>query len=633
MNTVPTEAGPVISARFNFAFSANGQHGVSVRATGEELSLEYWDLACQEAVCQVVRDVSVDRGTQASPLDDGRILLLRRSGGLSSARHEVAVLSPPWESPSVQSLWELSAPFGGYLVPAPSPVEPGFVVARDGREQSTIWRLCGSLPVAMPVVEVPGSLSGGLWLDPENSVLGVNQTCVGESTNGLAIDLLAKSWRRIWSMSAISTDRLVLYSPRAKLFVVSTGFSGRERLGLGRLGEGTVRFPANLHRPGYERQALALDASGERLLIHEAQGAVSRLFIYTPDDDCLRPLHTPPSTVSPSASWTGELIRLRVSSPCDPPTLATVRVGTEPRWSWSPASQPAHQSAWAPAALSELRGPTGSIEAIAYGGSDWLYRPHLVVALHGGPLSSWRFGFDPLFQSLAAAGIAVVAPNYRGSTGYGDEHLRAIIGNWGGPDLDDVLYIGQWLKEHRKCHKLPKPILLGVSYGAFLGLLAAGTDPQLWSACVALAPFLSGPGLHREAGVPVRDRVGRLGGLRPIESVGRCRDVLDICGSLPSRMLLIHGVNDETIPVAQSRTLRQRLLRLGRIEGVDFEYHEVDSDHAGVAVAELSALRQRVVRFCLRSTEPSLQPTMLTANRGPNQSSPAWLVQDTRGRR
>lgn len=219
-----------------------------------------------------------------------------------------------------------------------------------------------------------------------------------------------------------------------------------------------------------------------------------------------------------------------------------------------------------------------------------------MVALHGGPLSSWHFRYEPLFHRLSTEGVAVLAPNYRGSTGYGLEHLRAVIGNWGGPDLDDVLDLGRSLTEERAFQQLPRPVVLGVSYGAFLALLAACHAPRQWSACVVLAPFLSGPRFYDSAHVAVRRRIEQLGGLRHIKDSMGPRDVLHACATLSAPLLLIHGVEDKTIPVTQSRMLRQRLLELGRTEGTDFEYIEVDIDHDGLIQQQV--LNQRVARFC-----------------------------------
>jgi dipeptidyl aminopeptidase/acylaminoacyl peptidase len=85
---------------------------------------------------------------------------------------------------------------------------------------------------------------------------------------------------------------------------------------------------------------------------------------------------------------------------------------------------------------------TARIEAIKWKGQDGvtveglLYYPidyqqgqryPLIVATHGGPASSDRFGFATEYQVYAAKGYAVLRPNYRGSTGYGDAFLRDMV--------------------------------------------------------------------------------------------------------------------------------------------------------------------------------------------------------------
>ncbi len=608
MTTISPHA--AVTDRFGFAFSRNGNRGVSLATgNGDDVALERWDLTDGEAVCRTLPDVTVDRGTDALPLDDGRIICLHSGGRRGGSRqHEITLLQPDGDHCHLRRLGEIPAPpnghlLGGHLVASPSSAALGFVVTVDDPTHSTIWRVQDSPPRVEPVVRVPGSISGGVWLDGDldagKAVLAVNQTGDGHGCSGIAIDLAQGSWRRVWSNSDASVDRIMFCSLRSNLLIVTTDISGEERLGLGFLGEGTVRFPDALHRPGYVRKVLAIDDRGRRLLVHEARGALSRLFIYTPADDRLEPLACPPGVVSSPVSWNGDLIKVRFSAPCVSPTVATVRLATEPRWSSSRDCEVECRPVRARAELIELPGPAGPIETIVYGGPDWRRCRHLVVALHGGPLSGWRFEFDPLFQCLAAAGVAVVAPNYRGSTGYGDEHLRAVIGDWGGADLDDVLHLGRSLAAQRRHLQLPRPGVMGASYGAFLALLAACHEPQSWSACVAAAPFLSGAGLHENAPIAVRERIDRLGGLPPIDDAAGSRDVLQVCASLSAPLLLMHGCRDETIPVEQSRMLRRHLLALGKAEGVDFEYLETDSHHVEVAAAQRNALRQRVTRFCV----------------------------------
>src|SRR5690606_27631144 len=115
-------------------------------------------------------------------------------------------------------------------------------------------------------------------------------------------------------------------------------------------------------------------------------------------------------------------------------------------------------------------GPAGPVEAVLY--HDWRTAPRVVVALHGGPNSSWRLDHDPVLAQLAADGTAVVAVNPRGSRGYRGAH-EALRDGWGGADLADVHAVGTAVAKERG-----GPVaLFGVSYGAFLALLALGTRP------------------------------------------------------------------------------------------------------------------------------------------------------------
>jgi pimeloyl-ACP methyl ester carboxylesterase len=604
--TVLPRAEEVHSLRVNVAFSANGQWGACLRATDEDLVLEHWALVSEEVDFRTIPFVTVDWRSRPLPLDDGRILLLRSEGSSTSGRQTLILLLPSKQRILRQRLADIPA-LGAHLIASPHSGELGFVVTTDNPEHSTIWQISDQLPHIEPILRIPGSLSGGVWLDSNEGILAINQSCGGHRSSGIVVDLPRRSWRRIWSVSDTSIERIVLASPHSKLLVVTTNSAGEERLGLARLGDSTVRFPDTLYRAGYARQALALDELGEQLLIHEAMGAVSRLLVYRPVDDSLTPIAGLPGTISAPASWVGDLIRFRFSAPYQPPTLTTVQLGrgwrdtrvpqTRPRWCVSQPDQCGNRPARAQAELVELPGPAGPIEAIIYGGPDWRHCPHLVVALHGGPLSAWRFEFDPFFQCLAQAGVAVVAPNYRGSTGYGDAHLRAVVNHWGGPDLEDVLHLGRSLERQRRS-RLRKPVVLGSSYGGFLALLAASNGPQLWSSCVALAPFLSGPSLYDCANIAVRNRIEKLGGLKQLDAIGP-QDVLRVCDSISVPLLLIHGIKDETIPVEQSRLLRKRLFELGKTERVDFEYLEAGSDHHEVVTAWPKDLRQRIVNFCL----------------------------------
>lgn len=568
-----TTAVTTVDTRVSFSFSASGSRASSIAITAGEPVLELWDGPSGRP--RPVPDCAVTPDTGMLPCDDGTVLLWRRHG--TSRRHEVARLTEH----GVES-WGWVPAYGGYLLAAPTEDwAPGLAVVATGARQSTLWRLSADAPHVEPLLDLPGVLSGGAWIDPAVGVLALNQTLPGDRPHGIVVDLRDGSWRRIWSVSDRSTDRIVLCAPETRLMVVSSNVTGESRIGWGVLGERAVHFPESLHRSGFPMHALAVDGSGTRVLLHRTEGAVSRLYCHEPFDDRLTPLAAPRGTVRAPARWVGAKVRVPLSTPDGPATVHTLVPGVSSTSATDRAS----------ADLVRVAGAAGAIEAVRYGGARWRHSAHLVIALHGGPLAASRFEYDPLLHRLATAGVAVLAPNYRGSTGYGEPHLRAALGRWGGPDLSDVLAIGTALAAERRRHGLPPPVLLGASYGGYLALLAASTEPEAWSGCVALAPFLSAEGLWAAAGDAVRDRLGEVG-LRDSP------DVLDRCAALTAPLLLVHGDRDERIPVEQSRTLHRAL----RAREFAVEYRELRTDHGGVVDHPEPMLLDRIEDFCLTRT-------------------------------
>ncbi len=416
-----------------------------------------------------------------------------------------------------------------------------------------------------------------------------------------------------------------------------------------------LHFPECLHVPGMFLRPIALAPSPEattdpetlRVALQIDHGAASALAVWGPTAGRLDPLPVPPGRLGAVGHWTTAGLRMPYSAPDHPAALATLDVdtllGLGPVGTPSPMTlplqlapigyglsgpsstgegggggNPVRFSRTSPpgwrldasdkrqAQSLELSGPAGPIEAVVYGGEAWLSARHLVLALHGGPADAWRLEFDPALQRMAAEGLAVLAPNQRGSTGYGVAHAMAIRGAWGGPDLADILHILEGLSGQRAALGLEPPSLFGVSYGAFLALLAAAhaTGDQI-SRCAVVAPFLSGARLLAEAAAPVRALTTRLGGAQPIEDARGPRDVLQLAHRLTAPLLVVHGDRDEVVPVSQSRSLRHELLRLGRTEGADFRYVEAAGAGHEVLAEEGAAVLHEVLTAFLRTGRPT----------------------------
>jgi dipeptidyl aminopeptidase/acylaminoacyl peptidase len=105
-----------------------------------------------------------------------------------------------------------------------------------------------------------------------------------------------------------------------------------------------------------------------------------------------------------------------------------------------------------------------------------------IVHPHGGPSSLYAAEWDPLAQYLVAKGYTFLAPNYRGSTGFGLEFEHANYGDWGGGDLQDCLAGARFLSGQPGLDAA-RLAILGGSYGGYMTACALTLDPDYLFAC------------------------------------------------------------------------------------------------------------------------------------------------------
>ncbi|HUI01819.1 MAG TPA: S9 family peptidase [Nitrososphaerales archaeon] len=188
----------------------------------------------------------------------------------------------------------------------------------------------------------------------------------------------------------------------------------------------------------------------------------------------------------------------------------------------------------------------------------------MIVSLHGGPESQFRPGFSSLFQFFLSMGFAVLATNFRGSTGYGKRYTH----------LDDVRGRMDTVKdaEFALRHVLNRyPIdrrrvaAWGGSYGGFMVLACLYSNPGLWAAGVDIVgisnfvTFLRNTGPWRrklriaEYGDPDKDRDF-------LESISPTNNATKIT----SPLFIIHGTNDPRVPVGEAEQIAATLRGMGR---------------------------------------------------------------------
>src|SRR6185312_7286448 len=113
----------------------------------------------------------------------------------------------------------------------------------------------------------------------------------------------------------------------------------------------------------------------------------------------------------------------------------------------------------------------------------------LVLFLHGGPESRDDYVFDWFAQFLASRGYAVLQPQFRGSTGFGDAWRKAGYRQWGLRMQDDVTDGVKALVEQGVADA-KRVCIVGASYGGYAALAGAAFTPNLYKCVVSM----SGPG-------------------------------------------------------------------------------------------------------------------------------------------
>jgi dipeptidyl aminopeptidase/acylaminoacyl peptidase len=111
--------------------------------------------------------------------------------------------------------------------------------------------------------------------------------------------------------------------------------------------------------------------------------------------------------------------------------------------------------------------------------------------VHGGVHGDFDEIYVPHIRSLVAQGYVIVAPEYRGSTGYGRRHYNAI--DYGGKEVEDVIAGRDFIAGYASWADTSRTGILGWSHGGFIALHAIFRRPELFRVAVAHVPVADLP--------------------------------------------------------------------------------------------------------------------------------------------
>ncbi len=220
--------------------------------------------------------------------------------------------------------------------------------------------------------------------------------------------------------------------------------------------------------------------------------------------------------------------------------------------------------------------------------------PPLVVMVHGGP--DWQSfdDFHPMRQALSEAGFAVLAPNFRGSTGFGRKFQDANRKDWGGGDRKDLIAGVAHLARNNEID--PKRVgITGGSFGGYMTLYALARNEGHWAAGVAAYGMPDLALDYELAKSRFQDWYEvQMGNPQKDAALFKERSAITYINDLKAPLLVFQGANDTNVLEAQARLVHDRLKALGRAPGLVIY---PDEGHGFTRRKNLTDYYERTVEF------------------------------------
>ena len=220
--------------------------------------------------------------------------------------------------------------------------------------------------------------------------------------------------------------------------------------------------------------------------------------------------------------------------------------------------------------------------------------PALVLP-HGGPTGQSQDYWSPRIAAFVSRGYICIAPNVRGSTGYGIEFQKANYKDLGGGDLQDEVYAAKFLEATGYVN--PKKIgITGGSYGGFMTLMAIGRSPDVWAAGVELYGIINWMTMlqHEDAmlqeyeksllGDPVKDR-----------AIYDAASPITYIHHVKAPLLVLQGENDPRVPKEEAEQVVELLNKDGKT--VDAHYYPNEGHGFEKRENQIDSIRRSVEWF------------------------------------
>ena len=225
-----------------------------------------------------------------------------------------------------------------------------------------------------------------------------------------------------------------------------------------------------------------------------------------------------------------------------------------------------------------------------------------IVYVHGGPTAQTVNSFSRIIQYMANQGYIVIAPNYRGSTGYGKEFQQANLFDMGGGDLQDVLAAADWIKQTGYVDP-KKLILMGGSYGGYMTMMGVTKAPEVWAAGVPIVPFVNWfTEIENEDPVLQQSDLATMGDPVKNKALFEDRSPINFIDRVKAPLLLLAGGHDPRCPKTESQQVVDAIKKRGGV--VEYKVYE-NEGHGFAKVENQIDAYKRVAEFLKAHVPPA----------------------------
>jgi dipeptidyl aminopeptidase/acylaminoacyl peptidase len=235
------------------------------------------------------------------------------------------------------------------------------------------------------------------------------------------------------------------------------------------------------------------------------------------------------------------------------------------------------------------------VPAYVFGPRDTTARRPLIILVHGGIHSDFAAHHATEVLALVRLGYVIVAPEYRGSTGYGRAHYEAI--DYGGKEVEDCVAAIDFAAREVPWADTGRVAIFGWSHGGFIALHAVLRRPDRFRAAVAHVPVADLPTRMRSHGDAYHELYVRQPGFGArLEENPRPyieRSPIAHARALRRPVLVHTADNDEDVLILENRNLRDSMAVAGMIDNGLYTYREWRSPPGGHSFSRMDTRQGR----------------------------------------